>query len=372
MINRANFEDVQAYLTFIERVLQNDPKTLTKRRGQFRHLLNWADETPFAQARQIERTFSAYLNTARADGKQVPQSASSISSTCNAVRAFFQWARVEFPGRYRELSLSWIATIRPSRARGVQSEIKNHDFYSFEDIQKIVAWQPDSLVERRDRAAAVFLYLSAMRADAFVSMPMACFDPVRLTIQQIPALGVRTKNHKAAITSLIHIPEFLPVVQEWDTLLRSKVSPAAIWYAQINRTGELMTGSAVAGEGRRSILSRGIKIVCRKAGVRYLSPHKFRHGHVVYALKRVKDLAGLKAVSQNVMHANVGITDGLYGQFSNDDVHDLIAELGAPVASKTDLPVDALTVLAGVIQAIQDNPQLLAMIKQLGGAQTGM
>jgi hypothetical protein len=47
---------------------------------------------------------------------------------------------------------------------------------------------------------------------------------------------------------------------------------------------------------------------------------KFRHGHAVYALKLTKDIAELKAVSQNLMHANLSTTDGIYGMLSEMDV----------------------------------------------------
>ncbi len=57
----------------------------------------------------------------------------------------------------------------------------------------------------------------------------------------------------------------------------------------------------------------------------YHSPHKFRHGHGVYALKLAKDVAALKAVSQNLMHASLSITDGVYGMLSTTDIKEQIA-----------------------------------------------
>jgi hypothetical protein len=56
-----------------------------------------------------------------------------------------------------------------------------------------------------------------------------------------------------------------------------------------------------------------------KAGLPYHSPHKFRHGHAVYALK---------AVNQNLMHDNLSITDGVYGVLSGMEVKGEIANLG--------------------------------------------
>lgn len=65
-----------------------------------------------------------------------------------------------------------------------------------------------------------------------------------------------------------------------------------------------------------------------RVGLPYHSPHKFRHGHAVYALKNAKDVSAWKAVSKNLMHANLSITDGVYGILSESDVKDQIVSLG--------------------------------------------
>jgi len=65
-----------------------------------------------------------------------------------------------------------------------------------------------------------------------------------------------------------------------------------------------------------------------RVGLTYHSPHKFRHGHAVYALRLAKDVATLKAVSQNLMHENLAVTDGVYGVLSDTDVKRQISELG--------------------------------------------
>jgi len=57
-------------------------------------------------------------------------------------------------------------------------------------------------------------------------------------------------------------------------------------------------------------------------------PHKFGHGHAVYALIMAKDVAALKAVSQNLMHENLTVTDGVYGILSDADVSRQISALG--------------------------------------------
>ena len=66
------------------------------------------------------------------------------------------------------------------------------------------------------------------------------------------------------------------------------------------------------------------------------SHHKFRHGHAVCALKMAKDISALKAVSQNLMHENLSITDGVYGNLFETDVRQQISTLGNAVANSED------------------------------------
>ena len=82
---------------------------------------------------------------------------------------------------------------------------------------------------------------------------------------------------------------------------------------------------------------RSSSAVCLEIGFTYRSPLKFRHGHAVYALKMAKDVSALKAVSQNLMHENLSITDGVYGVLSETDVRQQIATLGNGVANSEDV-----------------------------------
>ena len=59
-----------------------------------------------------------------------------------------------------------------------------------------------------------------------------------------------------------------------------------------------------------------------------MSPHKFRHGHAIYAMSQARSIADLKALSQNLMHENIGTTEGIYGVSPDKEMHDRIARLG--------------------------------------------
>jgi hypothetical protein len=49
-------------------------------------------------------------------------------------------------------------------------------------------------------------------------------------------------------------------------------------------------------------------------------------------LKLAKDIAELKAVSQDLMHANFCTMDGVYGMLSDMDVREQIGSLGQRIA----------------------------------------
>jgi site-specific recombinase XerC len=318
VINRQNWIDTKEYLAYCERI-GRDPETVKRIRGLLRHLLNWAGETPLSKARNIDPSFPVYLRTARLDGKAKRLGASSMKKACEYSRLFFNYIRGEHLQRYKLITTSWIKTISPGTHSGMHSEYHEHEFWEIEQVRKIAALEPRNLTEQRDRAAVCFLFLSAMRAQAFVSLPVEALDLRRKTVKQLPELGVHTKNGKAAKTQLLRIPDLLAVVQEWDDLVRG--AGAELWYPRIDRWHRFVAlDRDLRWLTRTEILAKGIKKLCARAGMPYLSPHKLRHGHTVYMMRKVNSVRDLKSLSQNLMHAHMGITDGIYGRLENRDL----------------------------------------------------
>lgn len=327
MIHRQNWLDVRAYLRHIERVRQNDPETVKRARSHLRHLLEWADSTPFPKSRNIDPTFPAYLLTARADGKAQPLAAASIIKCLANARQFFDFSRKEHPHRYKPISESWIELLQPPRHIRADSHIPVREFYTLDDVLKIASVSVETLREERGKVAVCMLYLSGMRADALASLPIACVDIPNRAIHQLPAQGVRTKNRKAAITYLLDIPPLMEVISRWDGKVKS-LPPASLWYATLASDGMKITATAKAFEGRHNAIERDVRLICNRAGLLYQSPHKLRHGHIMYARKNARTPEEIKAVSQNVMHANSIITDQVYGGLVGNDIKNLIAGLG--------------------------------------------
>jgi site-specific recombinase XerC len=326
MINRQNWIDTKDYLAYLERIDQLSIDSIKRARTHLRHLIEWADETALPSARTIDPTFPSYLLKARMDGQEKPLASASIIKCLQLARRFFEFARAEWPVRYKSVSQSWIASLQPARhlRGGMRQHV--HQFYSLEDVLKIAHVETETLREERGRAGACMLFLSGMRADALASMPRHCIHLDTGEIEQLPEFGVRTKNRKSATTYLLPIPELLEVVKDWDRRLQS-LPQDALWYSPVSTDGMSLIYRNTAHFNRAEKIQQDVRRLCAIAGIPYLTPHKLRHGHVVYALKKSKTFADFKAVSQNVMHASVTITDSIYGGLSGNDVQSIISSL---------------------------------------------
>jgi integrase len=327
MICRQNWLDIRAYLHHIDRARQNSPETVKRVRGQLRHLLEWADDAPFPKVRAKDPTFPVYLLKARADGRDKTLAPASIIKCLSVARQFFAYARTEWPLRYKPLSGSWIELLQPPRHVRQDSRLPVRQLYSLDDVRAIAAVSTETLRQERGQVAVCMLFLSGMRAEALASLPVSCVDLAAREIAQLPEQGVRTKNRKAALTYLLPIPELLEVVERWDRRVRT-LPGNALWYSTLTRDGMTLTATTRAFDGRHNAVERDVRLICKLVGMPYLSPHKLRHGHAVYALKKAKNMAQFKAISQNLMHSSAVITDQVYGKLVNDDVKDIIGGLG--------------------------------------------
>lgn len=328
MIHRQNWLDVRDYLYYIERVKQNDIETVKRARSHLRHLLEWADDSPLIKARGIDPTFPSYLVATRSVTHDQPLAPASIVKCLANARQFFAFARAEWPLRYRLISESWIDLLQPPRAIRSDSRPPVRRIFDLDAVRTIASVSTATLREERGQVAVCMLFLSGMRADALASLPISCMRLEDHAIHQFPLMGVRTKNRKAAVTFLLDIPDLFAVVERWDRRVRAALPTEALWYATLARDGMTLTATTEAVHRRYDVVEEDVRLICDRAGVEYQPPHRLRHGHVVWALKQARTLADLKAISQNVMHSSVVITDGTYGKLVEDDVSAAISRLG--------------------------------------------
>ena len=192
----------------------------------------------------------------------------------------------------------------------------------------------NNLALLRDKAAAAMLFLSGMRASAFSTLPISAVDLENLTLRQWPELGVHTKNGKKATTFLLNLPEVLEPVRQWDEIVRKSLPGSSPWYAPISHSwGDQFLSQEQPGKTRSQALQKRLQLLFSLAELDFKSPHKFRHGHAVYGLLHAQTMADYKAVSMNLMHESIEITDSTYAPMLSSDVQERIAGLSGKAMS---------------------------------------
>ncbi|MBI5945364.1 MAG: site-specific integrase [Chloroflexi bacterium] len=316
MINRENWKAVNQYLKYRREVDLLSSSSVRLEKTWLRHLLEWADSVGFAQVSRVRPSFPQQL---------LSLSLSPIYTT-HIIRAsyrFFSWL-VKHQRGYSSISAAWMDTLK---VRGMVIEHREHEAVTIEEIRAISCAPVQTIRDRRIRASAVFWWLSGIRVGAFVTLPVSAVDLDLLTVRQWPKLGVKTKFKKHATTFLLDIPDLIEVVKDWDKEVRAARS--VFWFASCDpETGLIDPVVRTVGVHRNIRAGKDLRDWLGRVGLPYHSPHKFRHGHAVYALKQAKDIPALKAISQNLMHSNLSTTDGVYGILSDMDVKKQIQSLG--------------------------------------------
>jgi integrase len=330
MVERTNFLKVKAHLNYLQDVHQVGPDSVERYWFRLRLLLLWADGTPLGALASLRPTFPTYLAARpgkNGQGKLVPASQEKVIESC---RRFLFWAKAVYPQELKSLALDWIQGLAPARGEIMRSP-KEHVYVSVDEAIKLATLPtpPDEIALLRDRAMAAMLFCSGMRLSAAVTVPIQAVNVAERTLQQWPSLGVKTKNGKAATTYLLPIPELLQVIEAWDRVVRGHLPPTTPWYAPITHCwGEqTLTAGLEPGKNRDQALDKRLKLLYQLAGLPPKSAHKFRHGHAVYGLQHAQTMADYKAVSMNLMHENVSITDGIYAPMLANEVRDRIAAL---------------------------------------------
>ncbi|MBI5841463.1 MAG: hypothetical protein HZB19_15300 [Chloroflexi bacterium] len=320
MVNRDNWKYVRAYLRYRREVDRISKSSQRLEESRLRQLLQWADARSFSKVMGIRPVFPEYL-------ENQGLSRIYVLHVLRSSRRFLGWLRKHEIG-FSVITEGWLDTLKPSRGN---PEYKEHEAVTLEEIRAMACASVETIGERRIRASVVFWFLSGIRVGAFVTLPLSAVDLENRTVKQWPKLGVKTKFGKHATTFLLDMPDLLEVVQEWDREVRE--AGARYWFAHVDpETGKILPGGDEAGKHRDVRARKDLQAWLGRVGLLYHSPHKFRHGHATYALKGAKDVPALKAISQNLMHKNLSVTDGVYAILSDFDVKEQITELGKTIA----------------------------------------
>lgn len=337
LVNRDNYLLIKDYLASLSEARQLSPASIERYRFYLRHLLLWANEIPLTQAHTIKPTLFVYLDEIEtAPGKSLAGETSK--KIVELARKFFEWCKMERATAFRSLPTSWINKLKFQKKSAARAK-DDAEFVSLDEAitLSILPGDPADLAHWRDRAMAARLFLTGERASAAVTSPISAINFEERSLKQWPELGVQTKNSKKATTYLLDIPALLEVARSWDEFVRANLPPTAPWYAPINsQWGEQTLSDAAPGENRNIALNKRLRLLFDQAGLPFRSAHKFRHGHAAYGLLHCQTMADYKALSLNLMHESLEITDAIYVHVQQEEQRSRIAKMTARSVSVPD------------------------------------
>lgn len=291
------------------------------------------DFSAFSQNRAV--AFKKWLQERKHNSK--PISTATAYHCLRHLKEFFTWLSGQ-PGFKRKISLDCVSYLSLNKKKVREATApKPVRFPSFDYVLKLAeSIQVNMEIDQRDRALIAFLLLSGMRDKAVTTLPIGCFDPENLEIQQDPQKGVQTKFGKRLTTRLFRFDDrLLMYILEWFSYLRqtklfgdsdplfprSKVEqPKGTASFESVRVEPAFWKSA--GPMREILKTRS-----KRAGLDYYPPHSFRHAAIHIAMKCCRTAEEIKAMSQNLGHENVSTTLMTYGTLDQFRVSEILSKI---------------------------------------------
>ncbi len=335
-------------MAYRKEVDQVSDKTVRLEEAWLKYFLSWLDDKTIDLAPAIRPTYPEYIQRLVTEDEGKPFSHVYMRKIISSAKRFLMWLTKQKRGYFHKVSQGWIDTLKLPR---LPDQREDHEAVTIEEVRAMAKAPVYSMRDERIRAAAVLWFLSGIRIGAFVTLPIKAVNLKNNEIYQWPALGVHTKFGKRATTYLLNIPDLIEVVKKWDEKVRANLDEDNYWFAPLSQeTGYFDRTIKDAGSSRVSRAYKDLKDWLERVGLPFHSPHKFRHGYAVYGIKHATTLTQLKAISQNMMHSSVAITDGIYGGLSFDDVKRQLDSLTSDNSITGDQTQELINLLVGKLK----------------------
>ena len=350
LLNRLNYLLQKKYYSYLLTVKQISLSSTKRYKAYLRHLLIWAGEFTFNDANKINPPFTSYVSQisySRGNKKNISLDLETQKRIIIAAKRFFRWAKEYHHREFSRLPSNWIDELIPPK---VIPTNEVHKYVTLEEIQKIasIPINPENLALKRDQAAACFLYLSGVRAGSFTSLPLESVNLQDREVYQWPKeYNVNTKDKKRETTFLLYIPDLFKLISDWNIYLRSQISrdewKTYLWYPPIqNNWGEMKLSFNEPGKNRVQALHKRLHLLFMEANMEFKSAHKFRHGHAVFGLKHCTTMAEYQALSRNLMHKNIKITDEIYASINLQERKQLLSKLSFEFTNNSENKINLL------------------------------
>lgn len=263
-----------------------------------------------------------------------PLSKSTLNSTLNNLKAFFQWLCRE-PGYKSRLEYSDAEFFNLSeKDTRIANAKREKRVPTLEQVLHVINQMPSSNeLERRDRALIAFTILTGARDKAIASLKLKHIDLTNSLVVQ-DAREVDTKFSKTFETVFFPVgQEIQDIVIDWVEYLRKVL----LW----GEDDPLFPATASGLDNEGNFCSAGfrkahwknadpIRRIFRKgfenAGLPYYNPHSFRDTLVSLGQKLCETAEQFKAWSQNLGHEQVITTLTSYGHVPIERQRILISE----------------------------------------------
>lgn len=267
------------------------------------------------------RAFKRNLVSKRTALGNAPLSATTVNAILRELKAFFLWLadQTGYKSRITHSDAAYLTPDRKSENARRRTLWKPHP--SPAQVRKLLDDMPSqTIVQRRDKALVAFLFLTASREGAAISLRLGDVDLANACVN-FDGLKVNTKSGKTFTTGFFPIGgQAEQIVRDWIAELRTDqmFSNADPLFPKTQVGPGPSRGFTVLGIDRApwaspSSAAKIFKQAFRAIGLPPFPPHRVRDTIAELARRHCRTPEDYKAWSQNMGHENVLTTFRSYG-----------------------------------------------------------
>lgn len=357
--NRENERIKRQYLIFLKEAKGQSEATID---AVAKSLKRFEEHTKFRDFKyfhlELARAFKRKFSEQNAQRSGEKLSKSTLQSTLNHLKSFFQWlsmqqgyrSKIQYSdAEYFNMSEKDTRVARAKRQKNVPT---------MEQIKHVINSMPTRTeIERRNRALIAFTLLTGARDSAIASMKLKHVNLVGGYVDQ-DAREVKTKFSKTFRSFFFPVgDEIRETVIYWIAFLREEKlwgNDDPLFPATMVGQGDNFQFGAI-GLDRRNWGSTGpIRQIFMEAFERaaqpYFNPHSFRDTLAALGEKLCRTPEEFKAWSQNLGHEKVMTTFTSYGEVPCQRQGEIISGLANP---QPDIQTYANEIIAGLMEELR-------------------
>lgn len=290
------------------------------------------------------RAFKRYLSKQCNERTGAPLSAATFNSTLRELKGFFRWLadQPRYKSKITYSDADYLTPDKKSETARRRSLWKPHP--SPEQARRVILGMPhETIIQRRDRALVAFLFLTASREGAAISLQLGHVDLSNRCVH-FDGRSVNTKFGKSFTTAFFPFgDEVEQIMSDWVTELRKDhlfsssdpLFPKTRVCVGVSRRFEAI-GIDRAPWASPSSAAKIFKQAFVKAGLSPFSPHRVRDTVAELAREYCRTPEDYKAWSQNMGHDDVLTTFHSYGSVAPGRQVELMARFRASGAADED------------------------------------